>query len=100
MIHRVYDYLHVQLKCQWAPYNAGYAWDESYATVYDPTMTKVNEYIGGVYQQTTSGLSITNQDCYELNTGCYSIYGFEYRPGYETDRKLLHMVRFTPTHYV
>jgi len=35
----------------------------------------------GVYQQTTSGLTITNQDCYELNKGCFSIYGFEYKPG-------------------
>lgn len=35
----------------------------------------------GVYQQTTSGLSITNQACYERNSDCFSIFGFEYKPG-------------------
>ena len=39
--------------------------------------------ITGVYQQTTSGLSITAQDCYELVKGCFSIFGFEYIPGWE-----------------
>jgi len=37
----------------------------------------------GAYQQTTSGLAKTNQDCYELQTGCYSVYGFEYKPGFD-----------------
>jgi len=37
----------------------------------------------GVYQQTTSGLALTNQDCYELQTKCYAVYGFEYKPGYD-----------------
>ena len=35
----------------------------------------------GAYQQTTSGLSVAEQDCYELEKGCYSIYGFEYAAG-------------------
>jgi hypothetical protein len=35
----------------------------------------------GVFQQTISGLSVTNQDCYELAQACYSVYGFEYKPG-------------------
>jgi beta-glucanase (GH16 family) len=25
----------------------------------------------------------TNQDCYEGNGGCFSIYGFEYQPGFD-----------------
>lgn len=41
---------------------------------------EVNELLG-VYQQTTSGLSTTNQDCYELEKGCFAVYGFEYKPG-------------------
>lgn len=41
-----------------------------------------NSYVAGAYQQTTSGLSLTDQDCYELDKGCYSIYGFEYKPGF------------------
>ena len=40
----------------------------------------------GVYQQTTSCLSRTNQDCYELEGGCHAVYGFEYKPGLETNR--------------
>ena len=67
--------------------------------IYDPDVTVLNPYHGGkcalrmtdgvlewlfagAYQQTTSGLSLTDQDCYELDKGCYSVYGFEYVPGY------------------
>lgn len=41
-----------------------------------------NSCVAGAYQQTTSGLSLTDQDCYELDMGCYSVYGFEYQPGF------------------
>jgi hypothetical protein len=41
-----------------------------------------NSCVAGAYQQTTSGLSLADQDCYELDKGCYSIYGFEYKPGF------------------
>ncbi|KAG8696952.1 hypothetical protein FRC11_000361, partial [Ceratobasidium sp. 423] len=46
---------------------------------------KFNSYVGGVYQQSTSGLSVTNQDCYTqtVGGGCYAVYGFEYIPGYD-----------------
>ena len=37
----------------------------------------------GVYQQTTSGLSVANQDCYELEKGCFSVFGFQYKPGFD-----------------
>ena len=67
--------------------------------IYDPDVTVLNPYHGGeyayaiaggllkqlfagAYQQTTSGLSLTDQNCYELDKGCYSVYGFEYVPGY------------------
>jgi len=43
----------------------------------------LNSYIGGAFQQTTSGLSVANQECYELAAGCFSIYGFEYSPGFD-----------------
>jgi hypothetical protein len=36
----------------------------------------------GAYQQTTSGVSYTNQDCYEGDSGCFSVYGYEYQTGY------------------
>ncbi|TFK18205.1 beta-glucan synthesis-associated protein SKN1 [Coprinopsis marcescibilis] len=54
------------------------------ATVfYDPDITVQNDYRGGAYQQTTSGLGMTNQSCYELTGGCFTTYGFEYRPGFD-----------------
>lgn len=47
-----------------------------------PQMQSTNANVSlGVYQQTTSGLSVTNQDCYELEKGCFAVYGFEYKPG-------------------
>jgi hypothetical protein len=67
--------------------------------IHDPELTVLNSYIGGMFyptspldrnsfyngvgafQQTTSGLAITNQDCYELGKRCYSVFGFEYVPG-------------------
>ncbi len=66
--------------------------------IYEPDKTELNSYVGGqdlltkpfkfsdslkgVYQQTTSGLSDTNQGCYELSGDrCYSLYAFEYKPG-------------------
>ena len=66
------------------------------------TGTELNTYVGGVTQQSTSGLTITggfftsrlkahvclcniarwvDQACYELEDGCFSTYGFEYKPG-------------------
>jgi hypothetical protein len=37
--------------------------------------------MAGAFQQTTSSVSVTNQGCYEMGGGCFSIYGFEYKPG-------------------
>lgn len=37
----------------------------------------------GAYQQTTSGLTTTDQDCYEQDKACFSVYGFEYLPGFD-----------------
>ena len=51
----------------------------------DPDVTILNPYRGGIFQQTTSGLAVTNQTCYELSGGCFTVYGFEYKPGYEED---------------
>jgi len=28
---------------------------------------------------------ISDADCYELSTGCYAVYGFEYKPGFVDD---------------
>ncbi|KZP27994.1 glycoside hydrolase family 16 protein [Athelia psychrophila] len=76
----------VSQSAQWAPFNAAYGWLNNTANlkIYNATETILNTYIGGAYQQTTSGLSITNQSCYEIGgNGCFSIYGFEYKPGFD-----------------
>ncbi|EAU88719.1 beta-glucan synthesis-associated protein KRE6 [Coprinopsis cinerea okayama7 len=76
---------HVSLSAQWAPYNAGYRpLNVSGGIIIDdPSITVLNEYRGGVYQQTTSGLANTNQTCYEMSGGCFTVYGFEYKPGFD-----------------
>nr|XP_019049754.1 hypothetical protein I302_00173 [Kwoniella bestiolae CBS 10118]OCF28684.1 hypothetical protein I302_00173 [Kwoniella bestiolae CBS 10118] len=69
---------------QWAPYNPHYYFlntSTKYYEIYDDTVTKINEYMGSVYQQATSGLSVTDQVSCTQNTGCFSTYGFEYSPG-------------------
>lgn len=77
---------HVSQSGQWAPFNPGYVWpntSDSEYHVYDRVMTAFNPFQGSVQQQATSALSITNQDCYTQETGCLSVYGFEYRAGYD-----------------
>ncbi|KAF9542499.1 beta-glucan synthesis-associated protein SKN1 [Agrocybe pediades] len=74
----------VSQSSQWAPFNAGYQWDNATnLVIYDPDVTQLNGYIGGAFQQTTSGLSETNQACYESQSGCFSVYGFEYKTGFD-----------------
>lgn len=75
----------VSLSSQWAPFNARYLFTNSTGVVTfdDPNRTTLNAYLGGAFQQTTSGLSVTNPNCYELSGGCYTVYGFEYKPGFD-----------------
>ncbi|CAE6438898.1 unnamed protein product [Rhizoctonia solani] len=80
------DYIgHVSQSGQWAPFNYHYEWFNTTENIkiYNETVTKLNEYTGGAYQQSTSGLAITNQECYTAGGGCFSVYGFEYKPGYD-----------------
>ncbi|KAJ8509418.1 hypothetical protein ONZ45_g8416 [Pleurotus djamor] len=76
----------VSQSAQWAPFNAGYVWFNSSANLIidNPEITELNSYIGGVFQQASSGVSQTDQNCYELRTGCFSVYGFEYKPGFDS----------------
>ncbi|KAK0478306.1 beta-glucan synthesis-associated [Armillaria novae-zelandiae] len=70
---------------QWAPFNAKYEWfnTSDNMIIYDATETYLNTYTGGAFQQATSGVSLTDQNCYQLATGCFAVYGFEYKPGYD-----------------
>lgn len=73
----------VSQSAQWAPFNAHYYFvnDSSTYTIYDDATTELNSYQGGALQQATSGISITDQKCYTQDSGCFSLYGFEYAPG-------------------
>ncbi|KAL0956987.1 hypothetical protein HGRIS_003087 [Hohenbuehelia grisea] len=70
---------------QWAPFNAGYLWFNTSDNflIDNPEITAQNSYTGGAFQQAISSVTETNQDCYEFNTGCFSVYGFEYKPGFD-----------------
>lgn len=73
----------VSQSAQWAPFNPYYEWVNTSSTydIFDASLTALNSYAGGVYQQATSAVTTTNQQCYTGDTGCFSIYGFEYAPG-------------------
>ncbi|KAG8960617.1 hypothetical protein FRC03_006325 [Tulasnella sp. 419] len=74
---------HISMSAQWAPFDYKYLFTQNADTfsIDNPDVAELNEYVGGVYQQTTSALVLTNQQCYENSGGCYSTYGFEYKPG-------------------
>ncbi|KAG2156292.1 glycoside hydrolase family 16 protein [Suillus clintonianus] len=75
----------VSQSAQWGPFNAGYIWKNTSDNeiIPNPSITVLNTYIGGVEQQATSAVTNTNQGCYEGETGCFSVYGFEYLPGFD-----------------
>ncbi|KAI0947300.1 hypothetical protein AcV7_009758 [Taiwanofungus camphoratus] len=70
---------------QWAPYNKEYQWYNTSETliIRDTSITTINTYRGGVYQQATSCLTDTNQEAYEGTGGQSSTYGFQYQPGFD-----------------
>ena len=52
-----------------------------YFELYDPSVTTINSYTGGPYQQAISGLSFLNNDWYDGKV--YQTYSFDYSPGKE-----------------
>jgi len=65
------------------PFNYNYDYDKNHTTVYNTDNTLINSFKGGVYQQSISALTVTDQTAYELNGGGYSVYGYEYQPGFD-----------------
>lgn len=61
------------------PFNAFYSWDNTTGSeIYNETVTSaLNSYKGGRTQQATSVISETDQDCYQFNGSCFSVYGYE-----------------------
>ncbi len=48
--------------------------------LYNPNVTQLNKFIGSATQQATSVTTQTNPNCYEMEGGCFSVYGFEVSP--------------------
>ncbi|KAG8863844.1 hypothetical protein FRB96_007681 [Tulasnella sp. 330] len=76
----------VSQSAQWAPYNLRYKPDFTNGSLIipNPAITEINEFVGGVFQQTTSALVDTNSACgYEASgaDACFNTYGFEYSTG-------------------
>ena len=75
----------VSQSAQWGPFNAAYTWFNTSANLIipDDTISELNPYKGGAFQQATSVVSEVDQQCYEGTGGCFSVYGFEYKPGFD-----------------
>ncbi|KAL5530502.1 hypothetical protein ACEPAF_6760 [Sanghuangporus sanghuang] len=75
----------VSQSAQWAPFNYAYEWfnTSSNMIIADTSISELNSYTGGVYQQASSVVTSTDQKCYSGGSGCFSIYGFEYQPGFD-----------------
>ncbi|KAL0577553.1 hypothetical protein V5O48_004451 [Marasmius crinis-equi] len=69
---------------QWAPFNYAYKWFDTAENqiITNSSITVPNGYKGGIFQQATSCVTKTNPRCYTRDQGCFSLYGFEYKPGY------------------
>jgi hypothetical protein len=63
------------------PFDFNYTIATAGIEIPDETITEINTYKGGVFQQAVSAITTTDQTAYELNGGGFSVYGFEYLPG-------------------
>jgi len=72
---------------QTAPFDAGYQWHNTSNDfrVYNRTVTRINDYIGGPLQECTSGLTQVPDDGYEFGGQRYVRYGVEYEPDWNGD---------------
>ncbi|KAF8798720.1 glycoside hydrolase family 16 protein [Phlegmacium glaucopus] len=70
----------VSQSAQWAPFNRAYIWSNTSDNLIipNPGISELNTFLGSVTQEATSVVTNTNTSCYELDGGCYSLYGFEY----------------------
>ncbi|KAL4742356.1 beta-glucan synthesis-associated protein-domain-containing protein [Aspergillus similis] len=69
----------VSQSLQMAPFDIWYMPDYDFTAVYNPSITQINTYRGGPYQQAMSGVTNLNNGWY--NNKAYQIYAFEYTPG-------------------
>ncbi|KAI9834877.1 MAG: hypothetical protein M1819_002785 [Sarea resinae] len=64
---------------QLAPFDIWYQPNSEYMQIFDRSITGMNVYRGGVYQQALSAVTNLNNDWYDGKA--YQTYGFEYTPG-------------------
>ena len=64
---------------QVAPFDVLYRPNAEFQEIYDYSITTLNAYQGGPFQQAISALTWLNNDWYDNKA--YQIYGFEYEPG-------------------
>lgn len=69
---------------QWGPFNAQYQWFNTTDNLFiaNDTISFLNPYMGAAFQQATSVVTQTNQEAYELTGNVFSVYGFQYKPGF------------------
>ncbi|OJT09591.1 Beta-glucan synthesis-associated protein SKN1 [Trametes pubescens] len=75
----------VSQSAQWGPFNEAYTWFNTSDTLIipDPDISELNGYKGGAFQQASSVVTETNQQAYEGTGDVYSIYGIQYKPGFD-----------------
>lgn len=69
----------VSQSCQLAPFDVWYQPNVDFLEVYDATISSLNNYKGGPYQQALSVVTNLNNNWY--NGKGYAQYGFYYQPG-------------------
>ncbi|KAI0639519.1 beta-glucan synthesis-associated [Trametes polyzona] len=75
----------VSQSAQWGPFNEAYTWFNNSETLIipDPDISFLNDYKGGAFQQASSVVTETNQEAYELTGNVFSVYGIQYKPGFD-----------------
>lgn len=65
---------------QIAPFDIWYIPDYNFAQIHDDTVTSINSYAGGPFQQAVSGVTTLNNEWYEFGAGehGFQMYGYEY----------------------
>ncbi|OAX79905.1 hypothetical protein ACJ72_05769 [Emergomyces africanus] len=73
----------VSQSVQIAPFDVLYMPNYEFSEIYDPSITSINSYRGGPYQQALSALTTINNNWYD--GAAYQVYAFEYKPGAKGD---------------
>ncbi|KAG8630200.1 hypothetical protein KVT40_001819 [Elsinoe batatas] len=81
---------------QVAPFDRYWRPDVQFQEIYDTSVTALNSYQGGVFQQAISAVTTLNNDWFDGNR--YQKYSFEYVPG--ADGYVMFFVGDTPTFYI